>query len=116
MLDTRNLHIRYGISLDDDCSAANHCEQLVNNWRKYRIPLYGGGVRIGAAAGGTVTVDVSPRSVSSPPAQAPRATIAENDSAEMSFERNMTSSSQSSDAAVAANSDARAGGRSSISR
>ena len=51
VLDTRNLHLRYSISLDDDCSAANHCEELVNNWRKYRIPLYGSGARIGASAG-----------------------------------------------------------------
>lgn len=55
VLDTRNLYLRYSISLDDACTPANHCEPLPNNWRKYQIPLYGGGVRVGTTAGESET-------------------------------------------------------------
>lgn len=45
-LDTLNRYLRFTIPLDSLCEARFHCEELRNGWRKYRIPLYGGGVRI----------------------------------------------------------------------
>ncbi|HLP43151.1 MAG TPA: cell surface protein SprA, partial [Fibrobacteria bacterium] len=51
VLDTRDLFLRYSIDLGGDCNAGTHCEPLRNNWRKYQIPLYGSGRRIGATAG-----------------------------------------------------------------
>jgi hypothetical protein len=45
-LDTLNRYLRYSMPLDSACSPRFHCEELRNGWRKYRIPLYGGGVRI----------------------------------------------------------------------
>lgn len=46
ILDTLNRYLRYTMPLDSACTARFHCEELRNGWRKYRIPLYGGGVRI----------------------------------------------------------------------
>jgi hypothetical protein len=46
ILDTLNRYLRYSMPLDSACTARFHCEELRNGWRKYRIPLYGGGVRI----------------------------------------------------------------------
>ncbi len=45
-LDTLNRYLRYSMPLDSTCSARFYCEELRNGWRKYQIPLYGGGVRI----------------------------------------------------------------------
>jgi cell surface protein SprA len=46
VLDTLSRYLRYAMPLDSACSPRFHCEELRNGWRKYRIPLYGGGVRI----------------------------------------------------------------------
>lgn len=46
VLDTLNRYLRYSMPLDSACTARFYCEELRNGWRKYRIPLYGGGVRI----------------------------------------------------------------------
>jgi cell surface protein SprA len=51
VLDTRELYLRYTMRLDSACNARTYCEELRNGWRKYRIPLYGAGSRIGAAGG-----------------------------------------------------------------
>lgn len=45
-LDSRNRYMRYAMPLDSACSAKFYCEQLQNGWRKYLIPLYGGGKKI----------------------------------------------------------------------
>jgi hypothetical protein len=45
-LDTLNRYLRYAMPLDSACSPRFNCEELRNGWRKYQIPLYGGGVRI----------------------------------------------------------------------
>src|SRR5690606_2201500 len=46
VLDTLNRYLRYSMPLDSACTARFHCEELRNGWRKYSIPLYGGGRRI----------------------------------------------------------------------
>jgi Motility related/secretion protein len=45
-LDTKNRFLRYRMTLDSSCSSANHCEMLQSGWRRYQIPLYGGGTKI----------------------------------------------------------------------
>ncbi len=51
VLDVKNTYLRYQMPLDSACTAAFHCEELRNGWRKYQIPLYGTGNTIGAIAG-----------------------------------------------------------------
>jgi cell surface protein SprA len=51
ILDKKNVYLRYVMPLDSTCSARFHCEELRSGWRRYQIPLYGGGTRIGANAG-----------------------------------------------------------------
>jgi len=50
-LDTKNTYLRYVMPLDSACTAQFHCEELSTGWRKYDIPLYGSGFRIGANSG-----------------------------------------------------------------
>jgi cell surface protein SprA len=45
-LDTLNRFIRYNIELEKECLASDFCEEMRNGWRKYQIPLYGGGLLI----------------------------------------------------------------------
>lgn len=45
-LDTLSRYLRFAMPLDSACTARFYCEELRNGWRKYRIPLYGGGTRI----------------------------------------------------------------------
>ncbi len=46
-LETKNRFIRFHMALDSACSEENYCERLPGNgWRRYQIPLYGGGVKI----------------------------------------------------------------------
>ncbi len=51
VLDTKNTFLRYQLPLDSSCTPLHHCEELKNGWRKYQIPLYGSGTRMGAVAG-----------------------------------------------------------------
>ena len=51
VLDTKNVYLRYVMHLDSACESRFNCEELKNGWRKYQIPLYGTGDRIGATAG-----------------------------------------------------------------
>jgi len=50
-LDTKNTYLRYVMPLDSACTAQFHCQELSTGWRKYDIPLYGAGFRIGANSG-----------------------------------------------------------------
>jgi cell surface protein SprA len=50
-LDTKNIFLRFVMPLDSACTQRFHCEELATGWRKYQIPLYGGGFRIGTNAG-----------------------------------------------------------------
>jgi cell surface protein SprA len=45
-LDTLNRYLRFTLPLDSACNSRFFCDELRNGWRKYRIPLYGGGKRI----------------------------------------------------------------------
>ncbi len=45
-IDTTNIYLRYRMPLDSACTANFYCQELANGWRKYDIPLYGGGVTI----------------------------------------------------------------------
>lgn len=40
VLDTKNQFARYTIDFSTGCTDQTNCEELVNGWRKYRIPLY----------------------------------------------------------------------------
>ena len=51
VLDVKNTYLRYVMPLDSACNSRYHCEELKSGWRKYQIPLYGTGNRIGANAG-----------------------------------------------------------------
>ena len=51
VLDVKNTYLRYTMPLDSACDARTHCEELQGGFRKYQIPLYGSGYRIGANAG-----------------------------------------------------------------
>ncbi|MDQ3002171.1 MAG: cell surface protein SprA [Fibrobacterota bacterium] len=51
VLDVKNTYLRYVMPLDSACNSRFHCEELRSGWRKYQIPLYGTGRRIGANAG-----------------------------------------------------------------
>ncbi|MDB5106633.1 MAG: hypothetical protein JWP91_4322 [Fibrobacteres bacterium] len=51
VLDVKNSYIRYVMPLDSACTARFHCEELKSGWRKYQIPLYGTGSRIGGNGG-----------------------------------------------------------------
>ena len=42
-LDTLNRYLRFPMPLDSECTSRYYCEELKNGWRKYQIPLYGGG-------------------------------------------------------------------------
>ncbi len=55
VLDTKNVYLRYVMRLDSACEARFNCEEMKNGWRKYQIPLYGTGSRIGANAGESET-------------------------------------------------------------
>jgi hypothetical protein len=46
VLDTLSRYLRFSMPLDSACDARFHCEELSNGWRKYRMPLYGGGAKI----------------------------------------------------------------------
>jgi hypothetical protein len=50
-LDNKNVFLRFVMPLDSACTQRFHCEELATGWRKYQIPLYGGGHRIGTNAG-----------------------------------------------------------------
>ena len=54
-LDQKNIYLRYVMSLDSACLPRFHCEEMKSGWRKYQIPLYGSGSRIGANAGESET-------------------------------------------------------------
>jgi hypothetical protein len=51
VLDAKNQYLRYVMPLDSACEGRFHCEELRNGWRKYQIPLYGSGGKIGAVGG-----------------------------------------------------------------
>ncbi|MEO7424945.1 MAG: cell surface protein SprA, partial [Fibrobacteria bacterium] len=55
VLDQKNVYLRYTMRLDSACEARNYCEVMNHGWRKYQIPLYGTGSRIGATVGETET-------------------------------------------------------------
>jgi hypothetical protein len=55
VLDVKNTFLRYVMPLDSACNTRYHCEELQSGWRKYQIPLYGSGFRIGANAGESET-------------------------------------------------------------
>ncbi|MDB5051586.1 MAG: hypothetical protein JWO30_4657 [Fibrobacteres bacterium] len=55
VLDQKNVYLRYVMHLDSACEARFNCEEMKNGWRKYQIPLYGTGNRIGATAGESET-------------------------------------------------------------
>lgn len=46
VLDTLSRYLRFTMPLDSACTSRFYCEELRNGWRKYSIPLYGGGVKI----------------------------------------------------------------------
>jgi len=45
-LEKRNRFLRFRMALDSTCNASNYCENLQRGWRRYQIPLYGGGSKI----------------------------------------------------------------------